>query len=232
MAEAVGIVIGGVSMLTKFGTCMDGLNRIRIALEHNEDVAFYELQLELLKHRFATWGMSVGVSGGRSEKGATMQGSSQSRPAILLSQNEQTLVWDILGRMSVRLSDVDHRMEKQQQRIRFKRNGGKARDSAPPVASSQMVPGQVQDLDSIRTAQELLAMLHDRRAATVKRPSGLNQKIRWALGGRDEIDRLFNQLKELMDELERLSPSSVLAGSTDQELYWSRARSFGEIKQL
>ena len=174
MAEATGLAMGAVSLAMLFTTCVECLDYIDLARNHDRDYEVAVTKLILLKSRLNTWGQTLQVTNRGRERAALRDHWTQ----------EQDTIGRCLGAIKMMFEEAG----KLESRYGLK--------SVPASSDVVHIPDErrIHAMFPLETRSTSNTVLGDGSQS-------LRQKTRWAIRDKKKFDSMIAELKFLIDGL-------------------------------
>lgn len=196
MAEIAGLVIGGVSLVTLFDTCLSGYDKIELARNYGRDYERLVVKFELLRTRFYLWGQAMGLE----QAPNSAQGLAEITESQIALCTNWNSVKETVGNSLVAIQGLLQDLSK------LEKSYGLVRISDSKVASaeaseSQMVMRDRQKSSALSEVFESLSV----RSRSWQKESSPRKKFLWAIRDREEFQELINELLVFVENLEAVS---------------------------
>ncbi|KAK4177292.1 prion-inhibition and propagation-domain-containing protein [Triangularia setosa] len=185
MAEVAGLVVGAVGLVTLFGTCVEGYNKIQLMRTSERDCDFLISKFDLVKIRFELWGQTVGLEASR---------YSRAEPPMI---SDKTLctnwhdIKDTVGPSLISMGKIFNDRGRLEDKYGLKAVSGFQVASSVRVHRSSTFP-------FLKCSRSFCGKEQQRRWT-------VGEKVTWAIRGRQGFECLIDQLESLVRNLEKVA---------------------------
>ena len=184
MAEAAGLVVGGVALASLFSTCVDCFEYVQLGFNFGKPYQKCLLKLNVVQLRLSRWGESVQLTG---------QGDQSSSPRIsTASEADLQSVKSLLGEIVVQFQNAETVSQRYITKAKC--------DESTAIAGAASNPEDT-NLEALGSQMRNLAIRRQKQ-------SSIKQKFKWAVYEEKHFNRLIEDLTGLVNDLVELFPAA------------------------
>lgn len=180
--DPIGFVISVAGLIGVFTACVDAFELVQLARHRNKDYSVFQTKLDNQRFRLSTWGEACGLLDEQNHDLCLDNPELRSRVAQTLQ-----VILDLLK----------------------DGNELKSRYGLKPQGPAQTFTGYLtlSSTTPLRPYAPIIARFKAKLRKTQMQP-GSGSSIRWAIEDRNKFDTLIQHLRDLLDDLERMTQSS------------------------
>lgn len=198
MAEAAGIAIGVVSLAGLFSSCVQVFDLLEMKRTKSLDIAILHQRLQNQKMRFVVWGKSLNLHNGETRY--------QANSADLGVLDRQVI--ELTRQTMLLLKAIFEDAETLETRYGLQRVG----------QVSQVMQIDDSNEDSFRGTLKRIRSKVQRNISIERRHGSSSNSHRWVITDRRQFQELIVNVEGLINELEVLTPSSILVDSRQRRV--------------